>query len=147
MTTWTTLVTPGRRATLMRRAQLLAGASVVYNTVEAVIAITAGNIAGSSALVGIELGQGSGQLHIAVVDDGVGISPSFDPEKSTSLGLSIVRGLVAELDGTITFGSARSDPAAGQRPGTRVALSIPVVRAPEPDATRPPGAGGRSVGL
>lgn len=55
MTTWTTLVTPGRRATLMRRAQLLAGASVVYNTVEAVIAITAGNIAGSSALVGFGL--------------------------------------------------------------------------------------------
>ncbi len=33
----------------MRRAQLLAAVSVTYNTVEAVIAITAGNIAGSSA--------------------------------------------------------------------------------------------------
>ncbi|WP_237700575.1 cation diffusion facilitator family transporter [Janibacter sp. HTCC2649] len=55
MTTWTTLATPARRTTLMRRAQLLAGASVAYNTVEAVIAITAGNIAGSSALVGFGL--------------------------------------------------------------------------------------------
>ena len=55
MTTWTTLVAPERRATLMRRAQLLAAASVAYNTVEAVIAITAGNIAGSSALVGFGL--------------------------------------------------------------------------------------------
>lgn len=55
MTTWTTLATPARRATLMRRAQLLAAASVAYNTVEAVIAITAGNIAGSSALVGFGL--------------------------------------------------------------------------------------------
>ncbi|KGN29749.1 membrane protein [Knoellia sinensis KCTC 19936] len=55
MTTWTTLTSPARRATLMRRAQLLAAASVTYNAVEAVIAITAGNIAGSSALVGFGL--------------------------------------------------------------------------------------------
>ncbi|TPG17369.1 hypothetical protein EAH86_08485 [Pedococcus bigeumensis] len=39
----------------MRRAQLLAAASVAYNVVEGVIAITAGNIAGSSALVGFGL--------------------------------------------------------------------------------------------
>ena len=55
MSTWTTVGTNERRATLMRRAQLLAGASVAYNTIEAVIAITAGNIAGSSALVGFGL--------------------------------------------------------------------------------------------
>lgn len=55
MTTWTTLASPARRATLIRRAQLLAAASVAYNVVEGVIAITAGNIAGSSALVGFGL--------------------------------------------------------------------------------------------
>lgn len=55
MTTWTTLVSPTRRATLMRRAQLLAGLSVAYNVVEGAIAITVGNIAGSSALVGFGL--------------------------------------------------------------------------------------------
>lgn len=55
MTTWTTLTSPQRRATLMRRAQLLAAASVTYNLAEALIAITAGNIAGSSALVGFGL--------------------------------------------------------------------------------------------
>jgi len=38
-----------------RRAQLLAGASVGYNVVEAVIAITAGIVAGSVALVGFGL--------------------------------------------------------------------------------------------
>jgi hypothetical protein len=43
------VVTYERRVILMRRAQLLAAVSVTYNTVEAVIAITAGNIAGSSA--------------------------------------------------------------------------------------------------
>ena len=44
-----------QRARLGRRAQLLAGASVSYNAVEAVIAITAGMVAGSSALVGFGL--------------------------------------------------------------------------------------------
>jgi divalent metal cation (Fe/Co/Zn/Cd) transporter len=43
------------RARLGRRAQLLAGASLAYNLVEAVIAITAGLVAGSVALVGFGL--------------------------------------------------------------------------------------------
>ena len=43
------------RARLGRRAQLLAGASVSYNIVEAAIAVTAGTIAGSAALVGFGL--------------------------------------------------------------------------------------------
>ncbi|WP_446685226.1 cation diffusion facilitator family transporter [Kribbella deserti] len=43
------------RRRLGRRAQLLAGASVTYNLVEAVIAISAGTIAGSVALVGFGL--------------------------------------------------------------------------------------------
>ena len=48
-------VDPGRRRRLGRRAQLLAGTSVAYNAVEAVIAITAGVVAGSVALVGFGL--------------------------------------------------------------------------------------------
>ncbi len=43
------------RARLGRRAQLLAGASVSYNLIEAVIAIAAGLVAGSVALVGFGL--------------------------------------------------------------------------------------------
>lgn len=44
-----------RRATLIRRAQLLAGATVAYNIIEGVVAITAGRSAGSSALVSFGL--------------------------------------------------------------------------------------------
>jgi divalent metal cation (Fe/Co/Zn/Cd) transporter len=44
-----------RRRVLGRRARLLAGASVSYNLVEAVIAISAGLVAGSVALVGFGL--------------------------------------------------------------------------------------------
>lgn len=43
------------RVRLGRRAQLLAGASVIYNLLEAVIAVTAGVVAGSVALVGFGL--------------------------------------------------------------------------------------------
>ena len=46
---------PAERTRLGRRAQLLAAASVSYNVVEAVIAITAGLVAGSVALVGFGL--------------------------------------------------------------------------------------------
>lgn len=46
---------PAPRAGLARRARLLAGASVAYNVVEAVVAIAAGLVAGSVALVGFGL--------------------------------------------------------------------------------------------
>ncbi len=50
-----TVVSVEDRRRYGRRAQLLAGASVTYNVVEAVIAITAGLVAGSVALVGFGL--------------------------------------------------------------------------------------------
>lgn len=50
-----TTLTRDVRRKLGRRAQLLAGVSVAYNLVEAVIAITAGIVAGSVALVGFGL--------------------------------------------------------------------------------------------
>ena len=50
-----TLLPPSRRAALVRRARLLAGASVAYNVVEAVVAITSGRVADSTARVGFGL--------------------------------------------------------------------------------------------
>jgi divalent metal cation (Fe/Co/Zn/Cd) transporter len=51
----TALLTPADRARLGRRAQWLAGASVAYNVLEAVVAVSAGLVAGSVALVGFGL--------------------------------------------------------------------------------------------
>lgn len=51
----TAVLAPQDRTRLGRRAQLLAGASVGYNAVEAVIAIAAGTVAGSAALIGFGL--------------------------------------------------------------------------------------------
>jgi divalent metal cation (Fe/Co/Zn/Cd) transporter len=48
-------LTSQERARLGRRAQLLAGATVAYNLIEAVIAISAGRVAGSAAPVAFGL--------------------------------------------------------------------------------------------
>jgi divalent metal cation (Fe/Co/Zn/Cd) transporter len=49
------IVSASRRRRLGRRAQLLAGASVAYNLGEAVVALSAGAVAGSVALTGFGL--------------------------------------------------------------------------------------------
>lgn len=55
VTSRTPTLSPAQRERLGTRAQLLAGASVIYNLVEAAVAITAGVVAGSVALVGFGL--------------------------------------------------------------------------------------------
>lgn len=99
------------------------------------------------AHIEIVMDQHAGILTITVRDDGVGISDDFDVDSSGSLGLSIVRGLVAELEGTISFSAAAERGDTSARQGTIISVAIPVVRSPESDAERPPRGGGRSVGL
>ena len=48
-------VTPDRRAVLRRRVRLLVAATITYNVVEAVVALAAGTIASSVALIGFGL--------------------------------------------------------------------------------------------
>lgn len=47
--------TSGRRVVLARRVRLLVAATITYNAIEAVVAITAGTIASSTALIGFGL--------------------------------------------------------------------------------------------
>jgi two-component system, sensor histidine kinase PdtaS len=62
-----------------------------------------------------------GRLHVDVTDDGRGLPEGFDLDRSTSLGLSIVRTLVeSELDGQLEVGPAPSGT------GTRVRIDVPV---------------------
>ncbi|GAB2966404.1 cation transporter [Amycolatopsis acidiphila] len=46
---------PARKAVLTRRVRLLVAATITYNVVEAVVAIWAGTVAGSTALIGFGL--------------------------------------------------------------------------------------------
>ncbi len=73
---------------------------------------------GGSLLV--EAGREGGSLRLVVEDDGRGLPEGFGAEGGTSLGLSIVTTLVAEMGGTIAF-TARPD-----GPGTRVEVVVPL---------------------
>ncbi|MFS0852934.1 cation diffusion facilitator family transporter [Microbacterium sp. 179-I 3D4 NHS] len=50
-----TTLAPARRATLHRRIRLIVGITIAYNVVEAIVAITAGSLASSAALLGFGL--------------------------------------------------------------------------------------------
>ncbi len=70
--------------------------------------------------VEVRVGRRGQQLEVTVADDGRGLPPGFDPERSGSLGLSIVRTLVeSELAGSLGF---ESDAGAG----TRVRVAVPL---------------------
>ena len=50
-----TALTSDRRARLRRRVRLIVAATIAYNVVEAIVAISAGTVAGSAALIGFGL--------------------------------------------------------------------------------------------
>lgn len=69
--------------------------------------------------VDLVLANDGRRLTLQVLDDGVGLPPAFDIERTSSLGLSIVRDLVtSQLGGTIVMES---------RGGTLVTIEIPLV--------------------
>ncbi len=72
-------------------------------------------------LVLVTVDRSARSLDVLISDDGEGLPADFSLEQAGGLGLQIVRTLVtAELQGTITMGPAPN------RPGTEVALSIPL---------------------
>ena len=82
----------------------------------------------------VELSRNGAVLNIAVINDGVGLDPSFELNKATGLGLSIVRTLVTtELGGTIMMrsGTKADFEAVGindarDGTGTIVHLTVPI---------------------
>jgi len=94
-----------RRGRLGRRAQLLAGASVAYNLLEAAVAITAGAIAGSVALIGFGLDS------IVEVSSGLVIVWQFRhpmPESRERRALRLIAVSFFALAGYVTFESVRT---------------------------------------
>jgi divalent metal cation (Fe/Co/Zn/Cd) transporter len=93
------------RARLGRRAKLLAGTSVTYNVVEAVIAGTAGLVAGSVALVGFGLDS------VVEVSSGLIILWQFShrlPETREKQALKLMAVSFFALAGYVTFESVRA---------------------------------------
>ena len=62
-----TALTPERRATLHRRIRLIVAFTIVYNVIEAVVAIAAGSAASSAALIGFGLDSSIEVLSAAAV--------------------------------------------------------------------------------
>jgi two-component sensor histidine kinase len=69
--------------------------------------------------VEVAVSGGESGVVVRVTDDGVGLPPDFDLERSSSLGLSIVRTLVGELGGSLRIGSSE------ESSGTTVELTLP----------------------
>jgi len=96
---------PEQRARLSRQAQLLAGASVTYNIIEAVIAISAGVVAGSVALVGFGLDS------VVEVSSGLIILWQFRhrlPETRERRALRLLAFSFFALAAYVAFGSVRA---------------------------------------
>lgn len=94
-----------QRRQLGRRAQLLAGASVAYNLVEAIVAVTAGTVAGSIALVGFGLDS------VVEVSSGLIILWQFRhplPESRELQALKLIGVSFFALAAYVTFESTRS---------------------------------------
>jgi len=98
-------VSPADRARLGRRAQLLAAASVSYNVVEAVVAVAAGLVAGSVALLGFGLDS------VIEVSSGLIILWQFRHRLAQSRerhALRLMAGSFCALGAYVTFESVRA---------------------------------------
>lgn len=117
----TTPISVEDRARLGRRAQLLAGASVTYNVIEAVIAIAAGLVAGSVALVGFGLDS------IVEVSSGLIILWQFRhkmPETREKQALRLMAFSFFALAAYVTFESVRALLGDGEPDVSRVGIGL-----------------------
>lgn len=96
---------PARRATLHRRIRLLVAATIAYNVVEAVVAITAGSIASSTALIGFGLDS------LVEVTSAAAVAWQFaaaDPHRREKTALRIIAISFFALAGYVTVESVRA---------------------------------------
>lgn len=58
------------------------------------------------------------QLHLLVMDDGIGLPDGFDVQRLPSLGWKIIQSLAAQLSGELSYGATGGS-------GTRIELRFP----------------------
>jgi divalent metal cation (Fe/Co/Zn/Cd) transporter len=101
----TNSVEPQRRAVLSGRVRLLVSATITYNIIEAVVAISAGTVASSSALIGFGLDS------LIEVSSAAAVYWQFsgsDPEARERATLRIIAVSFFALAGYVTVESVRS---------------------------------------
>jgi divalent metal cation (Fe/Co/Zn/Cd) transporter len=98
-------IDPGRRAALSRRVRLLVASTISYNGIEAIVAISAGAVASSTALIGFGLDS------VIEVASAAAVAWQFsgkDPEARERTALKIIAVSFFALAAYITVESARS---------------------------------------
>jgi divalent metal cation (Fe/Co/Zn/Cd) transporter len=96
---------PRRRTVLTRRVRLLVAATITYNVVEAVVAITAGTVASSTALIGFGLDS------VIEVASAAAVAWQFsgaDPEARERTALRVIAVSFFALAAYVTVESVRS---------------------------------------
>jgi len=96
---------PARRAVLRRRIRLLVAATITYNVVEAIIAISAGSVAGSIALIGFGLDS------VIEVSYAAAVAWQFsvpDPERREQVALRVIAGSFFALAAYVTVEALRT---------------------------------------
>jgi divalent metal cation (Fe/Co/Zn/Cd) transporter len=96
---------PARRAVLARRVRLLVAATIAYNVVEAAVAITAGTMASSTALIGFGLDS------VIEVSSAAAVAWQFagpDPEAREKVALRVIAVSFFALAGYVTVESVRA---------------------------------------
>ncbi|MFE0155789.1 cation diffusion facilitator family transporter [Nonomuraea sp. NPDC059007] len=96
---------PARRAVLRRRIRLLVAATITYNVIEAVVAITAGTIASSAALIGFGLDS------VVEVASAAAVAWQFsatDHEKREKTALRVIAISFFALAAYVTFDAVRA---------------------------------------
>src|SRR3954449_11750231 len=96
---------PARRVVLNRRVRLLVAATIAYNSVEAAVAIVAGTVASSTALVGFGLDS------VIEVSSGAAVAWQFtgrDPEAREKTALRIIAISFFALAAYVTVESVRA---------------------------------------
>ncbi len=94
-----------RRAVLRRRIRLLVAATITYNVVEAIIAISAGTVAGSIALIGFGLDS------VIEVSSAAAVAWQFsatDPERREKVALRVIAGSFFALAAYVTMEALRT---------------------------------------
>ena len=110
-----------RRALLTRRIQLFVAATITYNVIEAVVALTAGVSASSSALIGFGLDS------VIEVSSALAVAWQFagpDPEARERVALKVIGGSFFALAAFVTVDAVRSLLGAGEAEHSSVGLVL-----------------------
>jgi divalent metal cation (Fe/Co/Zn/Cd) transporter len=111
----------GRRGVLSHRVRLLVAVTITYNILEAILAISAGTIAGSTALIGFGLDS---VIEVASASVVAWQFSAQDPVQRERMALRVIACSFFALAGYVTFESIRSLVGSGHVDHSTVGIAL-----------------------